>query len=190
MDIREKLLDAAGRLYSECGFRGATTRRIAVAAGVNEVTLFRHFRSKELLLREAIGRDWAAVECPKPPVRPEDVEAELTAWASAFTERLRAAAPLIRTCMGEFEVHRGIMPPDESPPARAMRGLVDFLEQLRDRGLTSAPFDPPSAAAMLIGALFTDAIAREGMPDMFSNEPREGVAEYVRIFLRGIGVAA
>lgn len=190
MDIREKILEAAGRLYCEAGFRGATTRRIATEAGVNEVTVFRHFGSKEQLLREAIGRDWAAVECPKPPARPDQVVAELTAWACSFTDRLRAAAPLIRTRMGEFEEHPGIVPPDGSPPARAALGLVSYLEQLRDRGLTTTAFDPPAAAALLIGALFTDAIAREGMPDMFTSDAHAGIAEYVRIFLRGIGVAA
>jgi AcrR family transcriptional regulator len=190
MDIRERILEAAGRLYCESGFRGATTRRIASEAGVNEVTVFRQFGSKELLLREAIGRDWAAVDCPRPPAQPADVVAEVTAWALAFTDRLRLAAPLIRTCMGEFEEHPEIVPPSGSPTARAARALVVYLEQLSDRGLTSTAFDPAAASAMLIGALFTDAIARERMPDMFTNDAHDAIAEYVRIFLRGIGVAA
>ena len=34
-------------LFARLGFRGATTRRIAEAAGVNEAIIFRHFPSKE-----------------------------------------------------------------------------------------------------------------------------------------------
>ena len=56
MSVREQLLDAAVRLYAEAGYHGATTRRIASAAGVNEITLFRHFGSKDALIREAITR--------------------------------------------------------------------------------------------------------------------------------------
>ena len=56
MTVRDQLLAAAARLYAEAGYRGATTRRIAVKAGVNEITLFRHFGSKDALIREAITR--------------------------------------------------------------------------------------------------------------------------------------
>ncbi len=54
MDVREALLDAAIKVFGEAGLRGATTRRIAQVADVNEVTLFRHFRSKDELLQEAL----------------------------------------------------------------------------------------------------------------------------------------
>jgi AcrR family transcriptional regulator len=54
MDVREALLEAAIKVYAEAGMRGATTRRIAQAADVNEVTLFRHFRTKRDLLRAAL----------------------------------------------------------------------------------------------------------------------------------------
>ena len=48
-----KLLDVAARVYGEYGFRGATTRRIADEAGVNEITIFRQFGSKESLINDA-----------------------------------------------------------------------------------------------------------------------------------------
>ena len=54
-DVREQLLQAALRVYAVAGVRGATTRRIAHEAGVNEVTLFRHFGSKDTLLQEALA---------------------------------------------------------------------------------------------------------------------------------------
>jgi AcrR family transcriptional regulator len=53
---RERLLDAAAETFSRDGLRGATTREIARNAGVNEVTLFRHFKSKEQLLRAVLQR--------------------------------------------------------------------------------------------------------------------------------------
>ena len=63
MATRQSLLDVTAKLYAEHGWLGTTTRRIAEAAGVNEVTLFRQFGSKEGLLLEAItlaARDHAA----------------------------------------------------------------------------------------------------------------------------------
>ena len=49
-----RLLDASLELLAERGYRGATTREIARRAGVTELTLFRHFGTKDALLREAV----------------------------------------------------------------------------------------------------------------------------------------
>ncbi len=53
----DQILDAALTVVVERGYLGATTRAIAKAAGVNEVTLFRRFGSKDKLLGAAIGRE-------------------------------------------------------------------------------------------------------------------------------------
>lgn len=188
MELRDKIIEAATRIYCEAGFRGTTTRRIAAEAGVNEVTVFRQFGSKEALLREAIGRQWAGCGCPMPPGPGGDPFTELLAWARAYTDGHRQMAPLIRTRMGEFEEHPEMVPGGGSPPARSAQALVAYLEQLRDDGIAKAEFDPAAAAAMLTGALFTDAIARQGLPDMFGANAENDIEEYVRLFLRGIGV--
>src|ERR1700688_155868 len=57
---RERLLDAATETLNRRGIQGATTREIARRAGVHEVTLFRHFKSKEQLLRVILKRGLAA----------------------------------------------------------------------------------------------------------------------------------
>jgi hypothetical protein len=41
---------------------------------------------------------------------------------------------------------------------------------------------------MLMGALFADAMGRDIMPDLYRNEPEQALDEYVRLFLRSIGV--
>lgn len=46
---REQLLQISMQLFSQRGFRGTTTREIAVAAGVSEAMVFRHFANKHEL---------------------------------------------------------------------------------------------------------------------------------------------
>jgi TetR/AcrR family transcriptional regulator len=46
---RRQLIDAARRVFAEHGFRGATTRQIATAAGVTEALIFQHFPDKDAL---------------------------------------------------------------------------------------------------------------------------------------------
>ena len=57
---RQRLFDAATETLNRQGIQGATTREIARRAGVNEVTLFRHFKSKEQLFRAILKRGLAA----------------------------------------------------------------------------------------------------------------------------------
>jgi AcrR family transcriptional regulator len=46
---RRQLIEAAVRVFAERGFRGATTRQIAAAAGVTEAVIFQHFPDKNSL---------------------------------------------------------------------------------------------------------------------------------------------
>jgi AcrR family transcriptional regulator len=52
---KDRILRAFLDLVVEHGYEGSTTRAVADAAGVNEVTLFRHFGDKKSLARAAVG---------------------------------------------------------------------------------------------------------------------------------------
>lgn len=49
-----KIIDAAYPLFMEYGYKKTTTSDIAKAAGINESTLFRNFKSKENLFQKSI----------------------------------------------------------------------------------------------------------------------------------------
>ena len=70
-ETRQRIIDAAAEVGSQVGFAKATTKAIAEAAGVNEVTLFRHFGTKENLFS-------AAVEQYGGPAMAPAIEAQLT----------------------------------------------------------------------------------------------------------------
>lgn len=53
-EVRELLLGAARSLFAARGFAGASTRDIALKAGVSEALLFRHFGTKAKLFERAI----------------------------------------------------------------------------------------------------------------------------------------
>jgi AcrR family transcriptional regulator len=187
MTVRDQLLDAAAQVYAEAGYRGATTRRIAAAAGVNEVTLFRQFGSKDALMREAIAQRRQGPVTPLPE-QPEQPLREVTDFARAHLEQMRERRSLIRTCMGEFEEHPEIVAPVDSPVIGAAEELAEYLRRLRQRKIAMARFDETVAATMLMGVLFADAMGRDIMRGMFPRDPEHTLREYVRIFLRGLGV--
>ena len=55
-DTKEKILSAAFELFSKKGYIKSTTKDIASLAEVSEITLFRHFGSKERLFEEVLNR--------------------------------------------------------------------------------------------------------------------------------------
>jgi AcrR family transcriptional regulator len=188
MSVRDQLLEAAAQLYAEAGYRGATTRRIAVKAGVNEITLFRQFGSKDALIREAIARAGSSIEAQALPDPPRDPARELKEWAVAHIAALRERRSLIRTCMGEIEEHPGVFAGDNSAIAVSAKALSHYLRRLRETGQAKAQFDEVAASTMLLGVLFADAMGRDIMPGMYRNDPNDAIDEYVRLFLRSVGV--
>jgi TetR/AcrR family transcriptional regulator len=59
---RRQLIQVAIRLFSQKGFRGTTTKEIALAAGINEAIIFRHFPTKDDLYDAIL--DFKASESP------------------------------------------------------------------------------------------------------------------------------
>ena len=180
-------MEAALQVYAESGYHGATTRRIAAAAGVNEITLFRHFGSKDVLLREALARCQAEGVVPLPDT-PQDPLQELADWSRSHLLHLHQRAALIRTCLSEFAERPDLVTPEMSSQARAARALAAYLQRLQEHGLAVESVEPTTAAAMLLGTLFADAIGRDIVPDMYAVPTEEALSRYVALFLRGIGV--
>jgi AcrR family transcriptional regulator len=61
-DRRQQILDVAIRLFSQKGFRGTTTKEIALAAGVNEAIIFRHFATKKELYAAILDKKACMIE--------------------------------------------------------------------------------------------------------------------------------
>jgi AcrR family transcriptional regulator len=188
MDAREQLLQAAIKVYSTSGVRGATTKRIAQEAGVNEVTLFRHFGSKETLLQEALALSARALFESGLPATPSDPATELLAFARNHYQALWKHRELIRVAMGEFADHPESTHVACEASERFDRELRSYLTQLKTLGLASGDWQPDAAASMLLGTLFADVMGRDCMPQCYGFSEDAAVGLYLSLFLRAIGV--
>ena len=187
MDVREQLLEAALKVFADAGFRGATTRRIAQEAGVNEVTLFRHFGKKEELICSAM-RWFADQNRVEPlPATPRDPARELTDWCKEHYRRMYSLRTLIRTCMADHFEHPDRNSPTLQLPVQVNNELYEYLLRVRSSGLATGTWDARSAANMLMGALFSDAMGRDAMPERYPHAPDAAVEQYVALLLLAIG---
>ncbi|MFD0852230.1 TetR family transcriptional regulator, partial [Actinomadura adrarensis] len=55
VETRQRLLDAAARVFSEHGYSAGTTNRIAAAAGHSIGSLYQYFPNKDAILAELVG---------------------------------------------------------------------------------------------------------------------------------------
>ncbi|HEV7390676.1 MAG TPA: helix-turn-helix domain-containing protein [Burkholderiales bacterium] len=187
MNSRDEIINAACRVFAQLGFRGCTTRRIADAAGVNEVTIFRQFGSKEALLREAMKTTHSAGLAPLPDV-PSDPERELTLWSESFIKHLRLRSSMIRKTMSEMEERPDMSVHASYVPKQASADLCHYLVALKRQGRTAERFDAKTASAMLMGAIFADAMGRGMMPEVYPQPQEKAAQMYTRLLLKAIGV--
>jgi AcrR family transcriptional regulator len=142
---------------------GATTRAIAEEAGVNEVTLFRHFQTKDRLLSAVVGQNFGAgqpaARAPLPETT-DDLNADLLGLARHYDQLLNENLPLVRTMLGEIQHHhreqekqvfRGIFRPLKN-------AIIARLEKAKAAGELNSNFTPTLLADLLSGMLFTGAL--------------------------------
>jgi AcrR family transcriptional regulator len=185
---RDEILTAAANVFAQHGFRGSTTRRIADAAGVNEITIFRQFGSKEALIREAMQHITQSAGLETLPNNPVDPERELTAWSESFMQHLRLRKSIIRKTMSEIEERPDMSECASYVPRRASNELCLYLTALEREGWVTGKLDAKSAAAMLMGAIFSDAMGRDMMPDVFPQPEEKAAQTYTHLLLRSLGV--
>jgi len=188
MSTKDALLEVTARLFAEHGWRGTTTRRIAEGAGVNEVTLFRHFKSKEALLGEAIRTVATEAQPDGLPEKPGDMRGELVAWAISQHDRLRAKGSMIRTCLAEFEEHPELAQVACDGSITSMTDAIRYFTLAREQGLIGANGSIEAATVMLMNAIFMDAITRDVIPGGCGPiEARTVIDAFVDLTLRGLG---
>ncbi len=186
-ETRQRIIDAAAEVGSKVGYAKATTKAIAEAAGVNEVTLFRHFGTKENLFS-------AAIEQYGGPGMVPTIEAQLT---GDYHQDLMTIGNILMTVLVERrEMLRLLLCESANIPevrtvlARNPRELrkmtARYLESQMEKG-TIKEQHPEALAQAFMGMFFSYAISLNMLDESIQpsiSEP-ELVSLFVDIFIAG-----
>lgn len=189
-EIKNRILSAAARVYSQHGFRGATTRLIATEAGVNEVTLFRTFGSKAELLQAMLQ---SQVSAHAAPILSDDIsnpQQTLSEWCASLIEYVREHAHMIRKTIAEAEERPDAACAACEGPSTAGVSLTLYVERLVESGAAEQDVDIHTAVSMFMSAIFGDALYRDVMPRSFPQPLQDAASKYVATFLRAVGYRA
>ena len=193
VDRRAQILDAAFEEFSAKGFKGATIKSIAEAAGLQSPALiYWYFPDKEALFREVLGSKIPLVRTVTEPGRlmdlpPEEVLPTIARrYLSTFDNP--AAQRMVRLMVGEAMRRPEIA---EIFGNAVIKRVLGFLKNYMARQIELGrlrPHDVRSSArafmGMLLpqagGKLFFPAIREDGLTD------EEHVENATRIFLEGL----
>jgi AcrR family transcriptional regulator len=148
-DKAAAVLAAAGQVFAQRGYEGATMLDVAQAAGFSKAGVYHYFASKEHLLHgllkeslEQVVADLAAAD-PGDKVDPAERMATLVdAYVQSFSSRLRVVTPLL--------LRLDLLRSDWRAEVKSLeRQIVDrFAEAAGDLG---HPISPRAAAFLILG---------------------------------------
>lgn len=186
-ETAQRILEAAARVFSERGYAGTTTRALAAAAGVNEVTLFRHFGTKQGLFQVVVTR-FSAV--PKLEAMAGqltgDYRADLMAVAGRYLAMLYRNRRAILMTMAEAQRRPGIRAVIAAPPAQQRQMLAAYLRRQIESGVVRPLPNPELTAQAFFGMFFEYAMAQL-LADPGAPQPvdEDVITQFVDIFVRG-----
>ncbi|MFF0828516.1 TetR/AcrR family transcriptional regulator [Brevibacillus sp. NPDC003359] len=186
-ETRERILSAARQLMAQKGYKGATTRKISELAGVNEVTVFRHFKNKVGILTELLKEIMDVREQLEQGLQGEfsDLKQMLVSYARTYYGLLVERKEIFMICMIEADNHPEVVQIFSSLPMTAVEVLSHKLLAFQEQGhLPKA--DPLTAALMFVSTFFYAFMAKHRVNldiEMVEEELFENASE---ILLQGI----
>ena len=187
LSTHQRLLEAARLEFGDRGIEAATTRGIAECAGCNEVTLFRHFESKQKLLAAVVqetSEEFVSI-CNCGKNFSGDLFIDLERFARVYNESLEHCEGMTRALIGESrrrptltkELIRDVMEPFH-------RSMACYLDQRKKEGKIRQDLNSMAFAEVFTSALMGGVLRRtSGLSDL----DRDGwIRETVAIFVCGI----
>lgn len=181
----ERLIHAALEMFSRRGM-AATTREIAEEAGVNEVTLFRLFESKDRLLtavvREVVREESEALDLVD--FEDFDIRRDIAAVAEVYYDTHHKHQAFLRTILAQRmhpqlteEIMREVI-----QPLRAK--FIRYLAEGQRRGVIRASVELTPAVDAFTGMIFAAVLRRAVFSPGYSRESY--LSTCIDLFLNGI----
>ncbi|MWV46364.1 TetR family transcriptional regulator [Paenibacillus sp. HJL G12] len=135
LNSKDKLLLAAIDLMADKGYNGVTTKEIAAAAGVSEMTLFRHFGTKRALLEAAVDRFHYSGDM-KRIFQEElfwDLRADLSLLANRYHEIMNRNRKMIQIVLKDTGLE-DVMNNAQKHPRQLKEMLTNYFITMQEQG--------------------------------------------------------
>ncbi|MEQ6048089.1 TetR/AcrR family transcriptional regulator [Lysinibacillus capsici] len=184
----QRIIEAALQLISEKGYTAATTKTIAELAGVNEVTLFRHFGNKRGLLK-AIIEQFSYYPLLQQEINQNvtwELEKDLLNFSLKHFQFLMSIKDFVMIGFKESIQFPEISEEIANLPLLIKKELIHYFQEMHQQGkIREVDFE--AAALSLIALNFGHFMSRARLGTIVSDLPTEELLQTsVAIFSRGL----
>ncbi len=136
MSTDEKILKVAIDLIAKKGFKGATTKQIAEAAGVSEMTVFRHFENKQKILEAAVDRYYYSFQMKELFEKKLvwDLEKDLLMITNTYHKLMKKNKNVIKIAIQEGNQVKGLLEQVNKHPRQLKEQLIKYFQEMYKRG--------------------------------------------------------
>ncbi|HEY2506344.1 MAG TPA: helix-turn-helix domain-containing protein [Streptosporangiaceae bacterium] len=186
---RAQIVDVARRLFAEQGYRQTTTRQLARAVGVSDALMYRHFKSKDEVLRAVVDQGLAGFAGMRETAaagRDRSLAERLAVLGRAFLGVLEAQQDLLVLFASEHQLLA-----DDARLVTfidfAASGLGQELAARAENGEIRADLDGYLFARSFMGSLVSFVMLQKtlGMERIHAVDAETFLNELVTVYVRG-----
>lgn len=187
-ETSQKIIDAAMSLVRDKGYVATTTKDIAKAAGVNECTLFRKFKTKKDIVLSGIEQEkWRGNLTPEAF---KNVKWELASDLEMFmTEYMNRITPdFVKLSIGlrAPQLYEEAAPLVMKVPQAFLSSLIEYFKEMERRGKLSH-LDFECLAMTIFSSTFGYTFLSASFEGSLSSVSREQyIKQSVQTFIQGI----
>lgn len=185
-----KIMNAAMNLIMEQGYTATTTKDIAMAAGVNECTIFRKFKGKKEMVLQAMKlKEW------NPDLQPEDfaeysgqLRADLERFAKVYMGKVTPRLVKLSIGLRTPELYADTAPGIMVVPRVFKDGVERYFIHMAELGKIDGGKKPGDLAMMFLSLNFGFVFLRASFGSGLCNMDEEAfISRSVEVFAEGIG---
>jgi TetR/AcrR family transcriptional repressor of mexJK operon len=161
-DTSERLLYAAINLIAEKGYKAVSTKEIAKEASLSEMTLFRHFGTKENILKVAIDRFYYTASMRDLFVNNIvwDLEKDLLMISKSYLELMKKNQKVILIAFKEGNKIDGLFDQINKHPRQLKELLIEYFLKMQQKGQVKIIVEIESLAMSYLYMLYGEFISR------------------------------
>ncbi|MFW9837073.1 MAG: TetR/AcrR family transcriptional regulator [Candidatus Thorarchaeota archaeon] len=175
----EQIFRAVIQTIAERGYTGSTTKDLAAAAGVSEVTLFRKYGSKEKLVKASISFIIGQVDLKSAGQYTGDVHTDLIRMVKIYYDLANEYGDFFSVMIFELQRHLDLLEIVDEPFSIVL-GFVELMARYQNEGLL-AKEHPLIAWASLVSPILIVFNMKKVVPafDMKIDHIRDHVTNYL-----------
>lgn len=177
----EQIYRAVMQVVSERGYVGATTKQMANAANVSEVTLFRKYGSKQQLVKQAISSIIRQTDLASAAQYTGDIKADLTRIVQAYEDSAVKHGGFIIALFSEMSRHPELID-SINEPLNIFLDMGELIARYQNGGQLQKEH-PLHTLAVLLGPVMYTSMMGKAIPNQ--QLPPLDLSNHVTCFLEG-----